>query len=233
MGEIRAMFGRIAPRYDLLNRLMSLGRDQSWRRQAANLLGRQPTGLVLDIGAGSGDLTLEFLKHSLDRRAVACDFAPPMVFLGRQRTDHKRAAWVIADGMALPFAAGSFDGVISGFLLRNVPDLRRALAEQERVLKAGGKMVALDTTPPPKGLLRPLVDFYLQRLIPWLGQWIAGDRQAYAYLARSTQQFLSAERLAERLQETGFSQVGFIRRMAGVVAIHHAEKKPAKSASSR
>ena len=122
--------------------------------------------------------------------------------------------------MHLPFPDETFDAVVSGFLLRNVIDVPAALAEQQRVLKPGGHIVALDTTRPPRNLLTPFIQFHLHTIIPALGRLLSPDGSAYHYLPASTEAFLSAEALAERLMQAGFRQVGFRRVMMGTVAIH-------------
>ena len=229
---VRNMFARIARRYDLLNRLMTLGQDISWRRQAVGKLDLPPAGRLLDIGAGTGDLTFEALRQLPTSQVVTADFTPEMLAIGRQRIGADRPHWIIADCLKLPFASSSFDGVISGFLLRNVADLPHALQEQFRVLKAGGSWVCLETSPPPANGLRPLVTFYLNRLIPALGRWVAGKPEAYRYLPNTIEAFLPAEALADALRQTGLRQVAFVRRMFGTVAIHWA-RRPARQADSR
>jgi len=133
-------------------------------------------------------------------------------------------AWVIADVQQLPFGKESVSGVISGFLLRNVPDIGRTLKEHARVLRAGGRAVSLDTTPPRRNFLRPFLEFYLHRVVPFMGWLLAGDTEAYTYLPDSTEGFLPAEVLAERFREAGMGEVGFVRRMFGVIGIHWGEK---------
>jgi demethylmenaquinone methyltransferase/2-methoxy-6-polyprenyl-1,4-benzoquinol methylase len=133
--------------------------------------------------------------------------------------------WCAANALSLPFPSESFDAVVSGFLLRNVPDIRQALAEQVRVLKPGGRLAALDTTRPRPSLLAPLVQFHLRVVIPLLGRLVTGQPDAYRYLPESTQSFLFAEQLSERMREAGLSQVGFRVMMLGTVAIHWGVKK--------
>jgi len=218
---VRRMFGRIAGRYDLLNRLMTAGQDRRWRREVVRRARPLPGERVLDLGCGTGDLALETLRQSPRSRVVGADFTHAMLALARRREGAHAAAWVLADALHLPFADGSFDAVVSGFLLRNVGDLDAALAEQIRLLApAVGRLVCLDTTPPGPGPLRPLLDFHLTRVIPLLGRWVARDPEAYNYLPGSTHRFLTAEALAERLQRFGLTGVGFVRRMFGTVAIH-------------
>ncbi|HMD89040.1 MAG TPA: ubiquinone/menaquinone biosynthesis methyltransferase [Anaerolineaceae bacterium] len=222
---VRNMFGRIAPRYDLLNRLMTLGQDVRWRKGAVRRLGLVERGFLLDVGTGTGDFARELCKQQSEARIVACDFTPEMVFIGKSRNASERIEWVIADAMNLPFKESTFSGVISGFLLRNVPDVIQTIGEQYRVLQLGGKMVALDTTPPKPGFLHPFVEFHLHYIIPLLGKMIAGDAEAYRYLPDSTENFLSAEVLSNRLTEAGYKRVAFVRRMFGTMAIHWGEKE--------
>jgi demethylmenaquinone methyltransferase / 2-methoxy-6-polyprenyl-1,4-benzoquinol methylase len=221
---VRQMFGRIAPRYDLLNRIMTLGLDVHWRKEAIRHLDVAGTGILLDVGTGTGDIAWEISSQHPEVRIVACDFTFEMVLIGKGRSASSRIDWVIADAMNLPFPKNTFGGVISGFLLRNVPDVFRAIAEQYRVLRGEGKMVSLDTTPPKPGFLRPLVEFHLHYIIPFLGRMIARDAEAYKYLPDSTENFLNAEALASQLNEAGYKRVAFARRMLNTMAIHWGEK---------
>lgn len=223
-GYIRRMFGRIAGRYDLMNRLMTLGQDKRWRREATRRLEILPGALVLDAGAGTGDIAFEILHSRADVRVVASDLTPEMIAVGRRRPGAGRILWVVADAEYLPFAADAFDGLISGFLLRNVADLGHSLSEQRRVLRPQGCAVSLDTTPPRCSLLLPFLKFHLRVVIPLLGRIVAGDAEAYTYLPVSTEGFLEAGRLAERMRAAGFTEVGFVRRMLGTMAIHWGKK---------
>ncbi|MEJ2013070.1 MAG: ubiquinone/menaquinone biosynthesis methyltransferase [Anaerolineales bacterium] len=218
--QVRSMFARIASRYDMLNRLMTFGRDHAWRREAIARLQLKGGGYVLDVGSGTGDLAFTCQQMHPETQVVACDFTPEMMALGKARDRAGVIIWALADATRLPFADQSFHGVVSGFLLRNVTGLDQALAEQVRVLKPGGRIVALDTTPPSPGPLAPLVHFHLRRVIPALGRLIAGNAAAYRYLPASTEAFADAETLAARLRTAGLEGVGFTRRMLGTIAIH-------------
>ncbi len=217
---VRRMFGRIASRYDLLNRLMTFGQDCRWRQEAVRQLDLMSAPRVLDLGAGTGDLAFEVLQQRPAAHTVALDFTPEMIRLGRRRAAGSRVHWIVGDAARLPFAAAAFDGIVSGFLLRNVSDIDRVLVEERRVARPGARVVSLDTTPPPRSWLRPFLDFHLHTVIPVLGRIIAGDPEAYNYLPQSTERFLEAEALAERLTAAGFRHVGFVRRMFDTVAIH-------------
>jgi len=218
--DVRAMFASIAPRYDLMNRLMTLGLDRGWRREVVRRAALAPRHRVLDLGTGTGDLALESLGQMPGVLAVGADFTPEMMRVGRSRVSGGHVRWVVADALRLPFARGIFAAVTSGYLLRNVADIAQSLREQHRVLCASGRVVCLDTTPPPRNVLRPLVLLHLRVIIPLVGRLVTGDPTTYAYLQHSTEAFLSAERIAACLRAVGFREVGFARRMLGTMAIH-------------
>ncbi len=217
---VRAMFGRIAPRYDLMNRLMTFGRDRAWRRYAVEQAALPPGGRLLDVATGTGEIAFEALRQDGGLRVTGADFAPEMMRVGRERPGGERLRWVNADALALPFPDASFDAVTSGYLMRNVIDVARAFREQVRVVRPGGRVVCLETSPPPPGLLSPLVGFYLRAVIPLLGHLIAGDSSAYTYLPESTEAFRSPEELAALMRAAGLVDVRFRRFMLGTMAVH-------------
>jgi demethylmenaquinone methyltransferase/2-methoxy-6-polyprenyl-1,4-benzoquinol methylase len=217
---VQGMFARIAPRYDLMNRIMTMGQDVRWRAKVIRRAALKPGEMLLDLGAGTGDLAGEALGRHPGCRVVAADFTLAMMQAGKQRPGAVEMNWSGADAQNLPFPDQAFDAVVSGFLLRNVSDLPASLREQHRVLRPGGRMVALDTTRPQQSLLSPLINFHLHTMIPWLGSLIAGESDAYTYLPDSTASFLTAEQLASRMAAAGFQDVGFERLMFGTVAIH-------------
>lgn len=227
---VQTMFSRIAPRYNLMNRLMTAGQDVHWRRDVIRRAGLPGEGRLLDLGAGTGDLAREAVRQHPGVEALAADFTLEMMRVGRQQMRAQASpepvqSWTAADALHLPFVDAYFDAVVSGYLLRNVIDLRASLLEQWRVLKPGGWLVALDTTRPRRSLLTPLINFHLHVVIPWLGNLLTGYRDAYTYLPETTENFLYAEQLAERLASTGFKQVGFRRYMLGTMAIHWGKKE--------
>lgn len=221
--SVQSMFARIAHHYDSMNRLMTIGQDVRWRQEVIRRAELPPGGQLLDLGAGTGDLAAEALRQFPDSQVAAADFTLEMMRVGRP-LKVASLAWTGADALHLPFPACSFNAVVSGYLLRNVSDISQALCEQHRVLKPGGRIIALDTTRPPRNILTPFINFYLHTVIPTLGRLLTGDAEAYTYLPDSTQGFLSAEELAARLVQASFRQVGFRRLMFGTMAIHWAIK---------
>jgi demethylmenaquinone methyltransferase / 2-methoxy-6-polyprenyl-1,4-benzoquinol methylase len=216
---VRGMFAGIAPRYDLLNRLMTAGMDINWRKEVIRRAQLTPGSRLLDLGAGTGDLAREALRSAPGCQVLAADFTLEMMQAGRARHSLPQD-WSGADALNLPFPSASFDALVSGFLMRNVTDVDRALNEQYRVLKPSGRLVCLDTTRPTRSLLTPLIQFHMRRVIPWMGELLTGDRSAYTYLPQTSENFLAAEDLLEHIRQAGFKQSGFRRLNFGTVAIH-------------
>jgi demethylmenaquinone methyltransferase/2-methoxy-6-polyprenyl-1,4-benzoquinol methylase len=218
--RVRAMFARIVPRYDLMNALMSLGMDHRWRRAAARAA--EPAGrIALDVGTGTGDLAFA-LADAGSKRVVGVDFCEEMLAAARSKAGRVGVAgvtFIAGDALALPFPDGTFDCVVSGFVLRNVADLRAALDEMVRVLKPGGSFVCLEITHPPR-LLAPFFSVYFGWFVPLLGAVVGHDRAAYRYLPRSLGPLPTAERLAAMLTETGLTAVRVRRLGLGTVALH-------------
>jgi demethylmenaquinone methyltransferase/2-methoxy-6-polyprenyl-1,4-benzoquinol methylase len=218
---VQNMFTRIAKRYDLMNRLMTGFQDVRWRRLVIQLAELKPDASLLDLGTGTGDLAREALRQQPAARVSAADFTLEMMRVGR-RGDPLH--WSAADALRLPFAEASFEAVVSGFLMRNVADLHKALQEQFRVLSRGGRIVILDTTRPKKNLLSPFIWIHMHILIPALGGLLSGMRDAYKYLPDTTENFVTAEKLAAHLAAVGFKKIGYQRLMFGTIAIHWGEK---------
>ncbi len=217
---LRAMFDRIAGRYRMMNRLMTFGRDSSWRRCVVSEASLAAGGRLLDIATGTGDIAFEALRLIDGLHATGADFSVEMMRVGRHRPGGGNIDWCAADTLALPFADDSFDAVTSGYLLRNVTDPESAFREQVRVVRPGGRVVCLDTSPPPPSPLRPLILFYLRRVIPLLGRLVAGDGDAYSYLTRSTEGFLGPAELSKVMEKTGLVDVRCRLFMFGTMAVH-------------
>jgi demethylmenaquinone methyltransferase / 2-methoxy-6-polyprenyl-1,4-benzoquinol methylase len=219
---VQDIFTRIAPRYDLMNRLMTGGQDVRWRWEVIQRAGLPPHASLLDLGAGTGDLSREALVQQPTARVTAADFTLEMMRAGRKSSDS--FGWTNADALRLPFASADFQAVVSGFLMRNVVDQLAALREQYRVLQPGGRIVILDTTRPRRNLLSPFIWIHMHVIIPALGTLLSGQRDAYTYLPDSTETFLTAEELAARMAAAGFEKIGYKRLMFGTIAIHWGEK---------
>lgn len=215
----RAMFDRIAPTYDLLNKLMSFGVDRRWRTKAIGMLGKtgSPVGPVLDLCAGTLDLSAMLEKAFPGERIVACDFSAKMLELGKDKVSRTEA--VVGDALALPFEAASFGSVICGFGMRNLADLRAGVREARRVLRPGGTFVTLELFAPKLLRTRALHSAALKTALPMLGQVIAHDRDAYAYLAESMEGFVTREEYEAILREEGFEAVEAADLTMGVAAI--------------
>ncbi len=216
---VRLLFSGIAGKYDAMNRLMTFGRDQAWRRYVIRRAGIPPGGRLLDIGAGTGDISLAAKKKDASLAVVAADFTTAMMRMGRSRPGGETLFWCAADAHHLSFPEAMFDAVTSGYLMRNVTDMPGAFKEQVRVLKPGGSVVCLDTSPPPKGPFRPLIVFYLKYVIPLLGKWIAGNRDAYTYLPDSTRAFKNPEELRDIMRVAGLRDVSYRRFMFGTIVV--------------
>ncbi len=227
---VNRMFGRIARRYDWGNRVLSMGRDQSWRRRAVTALDPRPHERVLDIGAGTADLSLYLARRA--GAVVALDFSRPMLRLGSDKARRaglqEQVRFVTGDALRLPFADASFDGAATAFTVRNFATLQDGLKEIHRVLKPGGRLVCLEFTRPPSPLLNWLYQPYLRHLVPIIGGRITGDRGAYRYLAESINAFPTAEDLAGLIRDAGFPHVDWRFLNMGAVAIHATRKAAAR-----
>ncbi|HXE59001.1 MAG TPA: bifunctional demethylmenaquinone methyltransferase/2-methoxy-6-polyprenyl-1,4-benzoquinol methylase UbiE [Gemmatimonadales bacterium] len=218
---VRDIFTAIAPRYDLLNHLLSLNVDRRWRRRAVRRLGweRASDGRYLDLCAGTLDLAAALAREPGFRgRVIGADFVLPMLELGRRKSD--RVLPVNADALELPFADATFDGVTVGFGVRNLADLDAGLAEAARVLKPGGRLVILEFATPRRQPLRALYLFYFRRVLPWIGRLVSKHTSAYTYLPESVLAFPEPDALAERMRGHGFGEVGYELLVGGICALH-------------
>lgn len=224
---VRRMFGAIAPRYDLLNHLLSLNRDRAWRRRAVDRLleGRPSEGRFLDACAGTFDLALELARRrGFAGRVVASDFALPMLRRGLPKLRGCPVSPLCGDALRLPFADATFDGVTVGFGVRNLTDVDAGLRELARVLRSGGRLVVLEFATPTWPPFRALYLFYFRRILPWIGRRVSRHEAAYSYLPASVLEFPPPPAFAARLHDAGFDAVSYERMTGGIVAIHVARR---------
>ncbi len=221
---VRGMFGRIAPRYDLLNHLLSMNIDRYWRaRTVARVSGvlANPEARVLDVCCGTGDLML-----SLEARASAhvygSDFCHPMLVAARRKVQRGRfrSALFESDALRLPLADASLDLVTIAFGFRNLANYQAGFEELRRVLRPGGQAAILEFSTPPNRALARLYSFYSRAILPTIGGLISGSKEAYSYLPESVRKFPGAEHLADQMRAAGFANVRFERMTAGIVALH-------------
>ena len=220
---VRKVFEEIAPRYDLLNHLLSFNIDVLWRRRALRALEwtRIPDGLYLDLCAGTLDVGAELTKQAEFRGfIIGADFAVPMLQAGRGKAPRDRLAPVGADAQALPLVADSMDGAVVAFGIRNVASLDDALHEVFRVLAHGARFVILEFTTPRSAVIRTLYHFYFHQVLPLVGGVISGHRTAYRYLPKSVAHFPAEAELARRMTAAGFADVRWESLSFGIAAIH-------------
>ena len=221
--QVRQIFSEIAPRYDLLNHLLSLNVDREWRRRAVDRLGweGEAEGTYLDACAGTFDLSLELSgRDSFRARIVAADFARPMLLEGLSKIAGSPVIPVCGDSLHLPFPDGSFQGAMVAFGIRNLSDLSGGLREFVRVLKPGRRLVVLEFTVPPNPLLRRLYFLYFRRILPRVGRIISGHPWAYSYLPESVKEFPGPGDLAGLMQAAGFRETRWELLSGGIAALH-------------
>jgi demethylmenaquinone methyltransferase/2-methoxy-6-polyprenyl-1,4-benzoquinol methylase len=224
---VRRIFSEIAPRYDLLNHVLSLNIDRGWRRAALGELGwpRRPEGTFLDLCAGTLDAGAMLARMPGFRgRVLGADFAEPMLKAGVGKADASKLAPVAADALSLPVRDGSIAGAVVAFGVRNLADLDEGLREVHRVLVPGGRFVILEFSTPPSALVRGMYRAYSHHVLPAIGRMMSGHPTAYRYLPESVDTFPGPDDLAARLTSAGFSTVRWRHLTFGVVAIHVGER---------
>jgi demethylmenaquinone methyltransferase/2-methoxy-6-polyprenyl-1,4-benzoquinol methylase len=229
---VQGMFDDVAPRYDLLNRIISFRLDGYWRKAAVAAALRGDVGLILDLGAGTGDLTFTAAGRGA-ARVIGLDFSLEMLRLAQHKRKRaargQRTAFVQGSALFAPFKAAVFDGIMSAFVLRNVSDLKLFFTESERVLKPGGTLVTLDMFPPPKNWFSPLYTLYFYRLVPWIGRVLSPNGHAYRYLSDSVRHFYSPEAVTGLIEEAQLEPVRLCKFLGGAVCLHVARKPPARA----
>jgi len=224
---VKRIFSEIAPRYDLLNHVLSLNIDRRWRRKAIAKLRveRDQAGRYLDLCAGTMDVAAEIARLPAFRgMVIGADFAEPMLRAGAKKIKGSRIAPVTADAVQLPIASGQLAGAIVSFGIRNVAGLDESLREALRILVPGGRFVILEFSTPRMPVLRTLYQLYFHHVLPLIGGLISGHRTAYQYLPRSVANFPVEEELARRMETAGFANVSWSSLSLGVAAIHVGER---------
>ena len=217
---VQGMFARISARYDLMNRLMTGGRDIAWRREVIRLAELGPNARLLDVATGTGDILIEALRQQPAACAIGSDFTFEMMLTGKAKAGTQAIRWNTADALHLPFPDSTFDAITSGFGVRNFIDREQAFREQLRVVKPGGRVICLEISKPPKNLLRPFFLFFFNKIVPFVGGLISGQRDAYAYLPQSVNEFLTPDELKIIMERAGLREVKYKRLMMSTVAIH-------------
>ncbi len=222
--RVREMFAKISPRYDLLNHLLSANIDLRWRRRVVRELKPLLTkdARVLDVGCGTGDLSIELFEKTA-AQVTGLDFCRPMLTLAQAKAP--RLAFIEGDALRLPFADASFEGLTIGFALRNLASVEDGLSELLRVLKPNGVVAILEFSQPVGGLFRRLVGFYNRRLLPRIGGILSGSRGAYEYLPDSISKFPNQETLAGMMRAAGFEDVSFENLSGGIAALHTGRRR--------
>jgi demethylmenaquinone methyltransferase / 2-methoxy-6-polyprenyl-1,4-benzoquinol methylase len=219
----RRLFATIADRYDLITRLLSFGRDQSWKRRVIDLTGVGTGWRVLDLACGTGDLAV--LAANRGASAVGLDFTPRMIELARRKPEAKGIAWIVGDMGQLPVQSGVFDLVTTGYGLRNVPDLCAALAEMHRALRPGGVLCAFDFDRPERAPIRFVYLAYLTAVGSLLGFVLHRDPNTYRYIPASIRRYPGARGVALLMERSGFTDVRHVPVFGGFMAIHIAQKR--------
>ncbi len=221
---VRGVFDRVARRYDLMNDLMSGGLHRLWKDSLIDSLRPRPGMHLLDVAGGTGDLAFRFLERAPGARVTVCDINAAMLAVGRDRACDRGLVgaieWIAGNAEALPLPPRSVDAYTIAFGLRNVTRRDAALAEARRVLKPGGRFLCLEFSHVAVPLLGRIYDAYSFRVVPWIGQRVAGDREAYRYLVESIRRFPDQDELAGQIRAAGFDRVAYRNMSGGIVAIH-------------
>ena len=229
-GLVRGVFDRVASRYDLMNDVMSVGVHRLWKDMAAARLNPQPGETIVDGAGGTGDIAQRLAKLArgaqarrggADPKILVIDYNAEMIAAGRTRGLDPAIAWSVGDAQRLPLPDATADAYIISFGIRNVTDIAGALREARRVLKPGGRFLCLEFSRPPAPALAKAYDAYSFRLIPWMGELVAGDRDSYQYLVESIRRFPDQQAFAKMIGEAGFGRVGYTNFTGGVAALHH------------
>jgi demethylmenaquinone methyltransferase/2-methoxy-6-polyprenyl-1,4-benzoquinol methylase len=229
-GLVRGVFDRVASRYDLMNDVMSAGVHRLWKDATAARLNPQPGETIIDCAGGTGDMARRFAdlarrarqrRGGEDARILVVDYNAEMISAGRSRGLSPEIAWAVGDAQGLPLPDACADAYVISFGIRNVTDIPAALREARRVLKPGGRFLCLEFSRPPAPALARLYDAYSFRVIPFMGEQIAGDRESYQYLVESIRRFPDQKTFQSLIEAAGFRRAGYTNFTGGVAALHH------------
>jgi demethylmenaquinone methyltransferase/2-methoxy-6-polyprenyl-1,4-benzoquinol methylase len=229
-GLVRGVFDRVASRYDLMNDVMSAGVHRLWKDAAAARLNPQPGETIIDCAGGTGDMARRFAdlaRRARERRGgedaqiLVIDYNAEMIAAGRARGLEPEIAWAVGDAQRLPLPDACADAYVISFGIRNVTDIPAALREARRVLRPGGRFLCLEFSRPPAPALARLYDAYSFRVIPFMGEQIAGDRASYQYLVESIRRFPDQKTFQSMIEAAGFRRAGYTNFTGGVAALHH------------
>jgi demethylmenaquinone methyltransferase / 2-methoxy-6-polyprenyl-1,4-benzoquinol methylase len=226
--QTRRMFTAIAPRYDFLNQVLSVGLDRYWRKKAVDLLMPASNELILDIATGTGDILIEIAKRNLSNQIYGIDFSRKMLDLARIKVNkfgfNKDVSFQIGSGELLPYADKSFDGVLCAFGIRNFYDIKKGLMEFHRILKPGGRLIILEFSIPKNPAIAYLYECYFHFILPKIGNLVSGHDNAYTYLPESVADFPNQRNFIDWIKKSGFNKASFIELSFGIVSIHSSHK---------
>ena len=229
-GLVRGVFDRVASRYDLMNDVMSAGVHRLWKDATAARLNPQPGEIIIDCAGGTGDMARRFAdlaRRARDRRGgddariLVVDYNAEMIAAGRARGLEPEINWAVGDAQRLPLPDACADAYVISFGIRNVTDIPAALREARRVLRPGGRFLCLEFSRPPAPALARLYDAYSFKVIPFMGEQVAGDRESYQYLVESIRRFPDQKTFQAMIETAGFRRAGYTNFTGGVAALHH------------
>ncbi|HMO38167.1 MAG TPA: bifunctional demethylmenaquinone methyltransferase/2-methoxy-6-polyprenyl-1,4-benzoquinol methylase UbiE [Saprospiraceae bacterium] len=226
--QVATMFNNIAKRYDLLNRMLSLGIDRIWRKKAIEMLRADQPQFILDVATGTADVAIETARRLQPKKIIGLDISAEMLNVGRKKISDRQLAQIIelqeGDSENLPFEDNTFDAITVAFGVRNFENLAAGLSEMNRVLKTGGKLVVLEFSQPRVFPFRQLFQFYFRYILPLIGRWTSRDARAYSYLYESVQAFPEGEQFLNILHKTGYKSYQCKPLTLGICSIYSAEK---------
>lgn len=226
--QVRDMFDSIAPAYDRMNRFMSLGLDRRWRKKCVRIVRESGAEAILDLAAGTGDLSIALAKAIPEARVVGADLSEGMIEVGRGKIAAEglteRVSLQVADALNMPFADNTFDAITIAFGVRNFQNLARGYAEMTRVLRPGGKIIVLELTPPASKIVKPFYKFYTRCIIPTVGRMVSKDRRAYSYLPESIAAVPARDAMTAIMTDSGLKGASWLSLTMGVATIYQGVK---------